>query len=73
MQTKAFNFPMAAQYSEGPAFEPGSLEEKTFLELLGLGKSEVYAYSYATKIRDGEVFARHFAVIRSAGVILSKM
>ncbi len=47
-----------------PPFEAGSLEESTYQSLLAQGKSQVYAYSYASKVRDGEVFAKHFAIIR---------
>ena len=45
-------------------FEVGSVEEKTYHEVLESGKSREYAEAYASKIRDGEVFARHFAIIR---------
>jgi hypothetical protein len=49
------------------AFEPGSPEAKTYQEMIAAGKTHVYAHAYASKIQDGEVFARHFAIIRYEG------
>ncbi len=39
-------------------------EQEAYAEQIRLGKSAEYAKAYASKIHEGEVFARHFAIIR---------
>lgn len=40
--------------------------------MIAAGKSHEYAEAYASKIRDGEVFARHFAIIRERRFLAKK-
>ena len=39
-------------------------EQQAYAEQIAQGKSVEYARAYASKIHEGEVFARHFAIIR---------
>lgn len=39
-------------------------QDRVYREQREAGKSHAYAHAYASKIHEGEVFARHFAVIR---------
>ena len=39
-------------------------EDSAYREQIAAGKSDVYARAFASKIGEGEVFARHFAIIR---------
>lgn len=41
-------------------------QERVYREQIAQGKSHVYAKAFASKFNEGEVFARHFAVLREA-------
>jgi hypothetical protein len=38
--------------------------DEVYRAQIALGKTHEYAIAYASKINEGEVFARHFAIIR---------
>ena len=40
------------------------LEKEAYEQQIAAGKSHEYAKAYASKVHEGEVFARHFAAIR---------
>ena len=42
----------------------GTVNQAVYQEQRSQGKSHEYALAYASKISEGEIFARHFAIIR---------
>ncbi len=45
-----------------------SEEERAYKEQIAAGRSHEYAKAYASKISEGEIFAKHFATIRCVHV-----
>ena len=45
-------------------------QQRVYSEQVAQGKSHEYALAYASKLHEGEVFARHFALIRFAGLFM---
>eukprot|EP00049_Salpingoeca_infusionum_P018634 m.358068 g.358068 ORF g.358068 m.358068 type:complete len:524 (-) comp18030_c0_seq1:238-1809(-) len=39
-------------------------QDRVYREQIGLGKSEVYARAFASKAHEGELFAKHYALLR---------
>ena len=47
-----------------PSMSSRDEQQRVYSEQVAQGKSHEYALAYASKLHEGEVFARHFALIR---------
>lgn len=56
-------------HSQHPGLLAMAVDEAVYKQQIALGKSHEYAFAYATKIAEGEIFARHFAAIRFVDLV----